>query len=391
MNLDEELFLSAYLDGELAPDPRLRVESALAADPALADDLRALTHVRDLVAGLSRPSPGVDVSEAVTARIAARAATPAVLRILRDPPRPARSLVAAVLLAAASAVVVFQSNRRPNGDVPPPFPAVVMRPVPPATPAQRVPAPAPAVTPAPAPTALVALGPNAAERLRDAEQQSLRQLLDSPNLRKVFMLADVVGEGAGRKVKDLIGLSPRRLASYVCITVAPGVGPDAGTGRGGAEVFVVVMDEQELGLFRNSLQETFHEALTESDPKAEQVTQLGEVGDIRVFASPSVARIRVPEEARVARRDDPERHSAIGAGDGTRGNEALKVLEEISNTAASGPTSEQENVAPDRARGRRRANDVVDKDQGHDNPKARPYSVVLVWVPRPDPRTTGRP
>src|SRR5690348_6827386 len=47
MNLEEETFLTAYLDGTLEHEQRVCVESALVSDPRLGDRLRDLASVRD--------------------------------------------------------------------------------------------------------------------------------------------------------------------------------------------------------------------------------------------------------------------------------------------------------------------------------------------------------
>ncbi len=87
MNHDDESFLSAFIDGELVPDQQQRLESAIVANPHLAERLRGLAQVRDLVAGL--PHDGsVDVTASVMAAHC-RAGSPA--RVLAD----ARGLAAA--------------------------------------------------------------------------------------------------------------------------------------------------------------------------------------------------------------------------------------------------------------------------------------------------------
>ena len=55
---DDESLLSAYLDGELGREEHEAVESFLNSDPRLAETLRGLVGVRDLLADLSRPVAG---------------------------------------------------------------------------------------------------------------------------------------------------------------------------------------------------------------------------------------------------------------------------------------------------------------------------------------------
>src|SRR5215213_6991086 len=74
MKPEDEIFLSAYLDGELDPDERSVVESALLSDPSLGERLRQLAAVRDLVANLPRPPARVDLAPAIVGRIGRRRA-----------------------------------------------------------------------------------------------------------------------------------------------------------------------------------------------------------------------------------------------------------------------------------------------------------------------------
>ena len=68
MMRDDDSRLSAFLDGQLDPVRRQQVESALVSNPRLAEELRRLAAVRDLVAGLPRDS-SVDVTRQVMERI----------------------------------------------------------------------------------------------------------------------------------------------------------------------------------------------------------------------------------------------------------------------------------------------------------------------------------
>src|SRR5215213_6161145 len=75
MKPEDEIFLSAYLDGELDPEGRSGVESAMLSDPALGERLRQLAAVRDLVANLPRPAARVDLAASVVARARRRRAS----------------------------------------------------------------------------------------------------------------------------------------------------------------------------------------------------------------------------------------------------------------------------------------------------------------------------
>ena len=68
MTLDDDSLLSAYMDGQLDPEQQQSVESALISDPQLAETLRSLTVLREVLGGLSCDA-SVDVAGPVMARI----------------------------------------------------------------------------------------------------------------------------------------------------------------------------------------------------------------------------------------------------------------------------------------------------------------------------------
>jgi len=68
MSCDDDTFLGAYMDGQLDSEQQQLVESALVSSPQLAERLRRLSAVRDLVVGLRRDGC-VDVTSRVMARI----------------------------------------------------------------------------------------------------------------------------------------------------------------------------------------------------------------------------------------------------------------------------------------------------------------------------------
>ncbi|MHC5540998.1 anti-sigma factor family protein, partial [Singulisphaera rosea] len=65
MNFDDESILSAYIDGELDPEDRQRVELAILSDPFLDERVRQLSSVQQWVGQLSRPTSGVDLTSSV--------------------------------------------------------------------------------------------------------------------------------------------------------------------------------------------------------------------------------------------------------------------------------------------------------------------------------------
>ncbi|MFO0953652.1 MAG: hypothetical protein U0835_21355 [Isosphaeraceae bacterium] len=309
MNPEEEVFLSAYLDDALDPERRRRVESSLESDPRLAEHLRGLTAVRDLVAGLPRPSSPTDLSASVVARLQERP----VLLPGRFGPGAARRMLAvlstaALLLVAVTLALVASRVLRLGG--------AGRAPVEVAASGQPTPAPVVAQTPAttvaePASKDVVAAlpsppGPDAAERLGDAEIEKVRRILDSPSLRKVFLLADVAPGETSRRVGDLLDQTPRKYATYLCITVDPEITVDP-KHPGGASVYAVVMDDQELDRFRVTLRDAFPGKLVETDPNPAAVTQLADVGKVGIFTGTPVADVRVPEGPPLSLRSEPSK------------------------------------------------------------------------------------
>jgi len=70
MSRDFDELLSAYLDGEVSPEERAAVEQRLEQSPALRETLDELSEVGDLIRGLPRARPPVDLPERVVAAIA---------------------------------------------------------------------------------------------------------------------------------------------------------------------------------------------------------------------------------------------------------------------------------------------------------------------------------
>ena len=202
MNLDQNDVLTAYLDDELEPEPRLRVNSALVSDPAFSEALHDLTAVRDLVSELVETADAVDVSGIVLEAI--RRHREARLRAASWAKRGA-----ALVSAAASLVALAWVEVPPAGHAVLPD-KLVMNAV--STRPRPVPARV-AETKPDAPIRVAAESVRTAPAVdwpRERERKEIRSLLKSPNLRKVLIVTDVIGGDAGRQVGDLIKKTPRR-------------------------------------------------------------------------------------------------------------------------------------------------------------------------------------
>ena len=119
---DDESFLSAYIDGQLDPVQHQRVESVIGASPQLAERVRGLGLVRDMVAGL--PHDGwADVSARVVQEIQARRRQKGILPTLerwrngsrRIIPLAGLATTAAALMIAASLALQLQTSQLERG------------------------------------------------------------------------------------------------------------------------------------------------------------------------------------------------------------------------------------------------------------------------------------
>ena len=99
------------MDGQLDPDQQQRVESALAASPQLAEKLRGLTLVRDMVASL--PQDGsVDVRARVMQQIQARRRQRGFLPTLEGWRHGSRRILPLAGLAATAATLMVAARWR---------------------------------------------------------------------------------------------------------------------------------------------------------------------------------------------------------------------------------------------------------------------------------------
>lgn len=95
--------LSAYLDGELSAEQARAVETALAEDQALAEELRQLRATRDLLAQLPRSAARPDFTAEVMQRVSRRPA-------LRLWPRVLAVAATLVVLAGAALTVLYWNS-----------------------------------------------------------------------------------------------------------------------------------------------------------------------------------------------------------------------------------------------------------------------------------------
>jgi hypothetical protein len=316
MTLNDESLLTAYLDGELEPDQKLSVESALLADPELARRVRRLAAVRELVAGLPRPQLAVDLAETIVGRIGADSVSPSRRLWNRLSARPwaiAAGASAFMALAASLVLAVSLSLHRPPAAGPRSPVASVL----------ALPAPARALARAETPRGSRPVGssePAGSVRASDpwftgdrprrnddpAVGAQIRAMLDSPHLRRVLIVTDVIGGGTLDRVEELVQQTPRTEATYGRITVSQGIVIDPLHPKE-ATVFALVMNEQERRNFKKKLEQAFPERVEDAEADPVVVTQLAEVGQMTMLPGTRASEVIIPGDVspRIALRSDP--------------------------------------------------------------------------------------
>ncbi len=300
MTTDDESLLGAFLDGELDPAQRRAVEAALATDSQLAEKARGLASVRELVANLSRPA-SADVSAEVMRRV--RQAS-----LQRRPwtlDRRARRWAAAGVAASAVALALLALvPLHPHGPTEATLASGPARHNPPAADSSSRPElaadmlarashlgslPEDVFAPANTPSAIATARAEQATEAND--QERVRKLLDDPHLRRVFLVADQIGQPAEPQVASLVERTTHR--DYFKITVSQGIvidprHPDKAT------VFAVVLDENELGPFRDRLEKAFSDRLQEDDVNPAVAMQLADIGQVVSFPAHPIGDVTIP-------------------------------------------------------------------------------------------------
>lgn len=401
MNRDDETFLSAYLDGQLGPDARAGVESALAADPALSDHLRELVVVHELIAGLARPSAPVDLSGAVLAGIASRQRSRP-LRVFNELAPQSLAARAATLIATAAAllaaVTLSLGEHHPHGGanfhVRHVAPPAVVTPSGDETPSATASvASSDSPSPSASTRAVASLTPTSAELQREREHAQIRRLLDSPHLKKVFVVTDVIGGEAGKAVGELLEKNERRRPVFARINVSHGfvIDPEH---PGKAIVFAAVMDDTELARFEADLGNTVAH-FEVKPPQPEVLTQLADVAEVSVLKGRMVAGVRIPESApgtspalratpsSPVTAPSPRLHDPLSGV-----NVPIAPPEELFVIDRDAPTPEQERSAPHPSVVASKSERDAQAAEAHESLPASlveepRLTVVLVWVAAP--------
>ena len=294
MNAEDEIFLTAYLDGELDSEHRRRVETAMLSDPRLLDRLHALATVREMVAGLPRVILCPDVSDLVTAAIDRRRRGLLAFELLPRGPASwsirAGAVATAALLLIAVLIGLGHRADHPSAGPNPNF-VLVDHPKP-----RAVPIPETPVVEKGTASPVVAAEPaiSAAEKAREADRRRLRDLLDRPESPRMLVVTDASNAGSADKVGKLLEQTSLRNARFGRINISQGIQIDP-KHPGEATVFAVIMDEAELRDFGATLRTAFQDAVVESEARPEVVTQLADLTDVSLIQGTAVATLRLPD------------------------------------------------------------------------------------------------
>jgi hypothetical protein len=359
MTLDDDSILSAYLDGQLGPEEQQAVESALLDDPPLAEELRSLAGLRDLLAGLPRESPA-DLTSRVMRRIRRRALLgPARGIVAWGPVRAAglAAIAAGVLMMLAAPWVLHIRRPAAGADV--------------AAPREAVAKVKPSLSEARWPHFATHGGrertipPGRSEERRSSATEPavdqgsvrdelvyVREYLDNPQLRRIFLVTDP-GDGSGeQRVANVVEQTTR--FNYYKITISQGIvfdprHPDQAT------VFALVVGPRELDTLRDRLRTALNDRVEEESAEPGVVTRLADIGRVEACSPSPSADMDIPRED-LAFKDRVA--GVVGEAAGP------PPAEHPSSTG--GPTPEQERSSP--------AAEFLDRSL-----------VVLVWVSRPRP------
>lgn len=276
-----ESLLSAHLDGELSAEERQAAEASLATDKAAADELRSLAGVRNLVAGLPRPT-GPDLAPAVMERLKDRRIGPRTIQPANR--RRIASLVAGVA-ASVALLALFGGRLRPTtpttrpNSLPSALPdSAATTPAPPSavveTEIAGPPAPPPTVE---SPVAIAATEPEAPKEAPAAEpaRAPIPGLADDADP-LVFSVVDRDAEAARKRVAALLGLSTHRDFHQIKLppAEAPGDNDAAAAPARATVVFAATLDPNEAATLRERLATAFPEGLDEGGPAATLTPEL---------------------------------------------------------------------------------------------------------------------
>jgi len=323
MNNDDESFLSAYMDGQLDPDQQQRVESALVANPQLAERLRGFTLLRDLVANLPRDG-SVDVTASVMQRIEARGRLRGLGRAIEDwrygsrriLPLAGLAATAATLMVAASLAILIQTSQFERGGQPvAPLTrgAILVQPSRPSRlPAEpdRKPGVSSEIS-ASSDTAIsgattkgivaastVSSQPaekvvQATEIAANRDLEHVRKFLDSPKLKRFFRVQSASQNDSEQVVANIVEHATH--LDFFKLTISQGIVIDPRHPEP-AKVFAFVLNPSQLERFHDQLSLALPGLVAQEPVDAAIATQLVDLGTVGSFPPAPLARVEIPRE-----------------------------------------------------------------------------------------------
>jgi hypothetical protein len=359
MSSGDDSFLSAYTDGELDSDQQNVVDSALVASPDLVENLRALTAVRELVAGLHREAC-VDVSPEVMSRIRGLNRSRSLLSPKRAwaPPNRRAAAVAGILTLAAGImlmVAVFISLRPRDHGLQAAFHNALDNDIADSAPEMHAASAnelgsSVALDPGLSSTRTVTIHSAALESpsiagLRDdgaalsgdghsapGDLELARRMLDNPSERRFFFVKNGADGKAQQQVASIVERTTR--FGFFKITVSQGIvidprHPDQAT------VFALLVNPNELGRMRDQLKEVLPDMIDDAPASPGIVTQLADIGHVQEFAPAGPADVLISREALALQ-------TRVGGAEN-----AAQAASPAGEKATALPTPEQYRSAPD--------------------------------------------
>jgi hypothetical protein len=320
MTSDDDTFLSAYLDGELDADQQQRVDSALVASPELAERLRAISVVRDLVVGLHRDA-GVDVAPMVMSRIRRRRQSRFQFSAWGPGAPRARqaAAVAGILTFAAGILVVVTltaTHRQPRARFFAPGAGAAIDNVitdakpGPGTAGGNELAPIVALQPSSSSADAGAVSTVALNKPRSAVEHGAaaggvdgqsaatdlelsRRLLDSPYRRRFFLSKSGGIGNAQQQVASVVEHTTR--LGFCKITVSQGIVIDPRHPEE-ATVFALLVNPNELDRLRDQLKVALPDLIEETTADPAIVTQLADIGRVQSLSPAPLADVLISRE-----------------------------------------------------------------------------------------------
>ncbi|MHB1560809.1 MAG: hypothetical protein ACYC61_25425, partial [Isosphaeraceae bacterium] len=216
-----------------------------------------------------------------------------------------------------------------------------------------------------------------AER-KDDDLVHVREYLDNPRLRRIFVVTDLQDGSARRQVAGIVEQTTR--FNYYKFTISQGIvidprHPDQAT------VFALAVGPRELDGLRRSLRDALQGRVQEADVDPVIVAQLAEVGQVEACRPSPLPGMAIPRDA-LALQDEPD----VNAVDLVESPSAPPGAERPNRPP---PTPEQERSSPRFAVASGVRPEAPSADTGTRPGPPGPIDeskepvVVLVWVTRP--------